>query len=148
MEISRQKNLIVKDSIVANPNTSSWYYYTYNSLSFYINNVQTNQYMIETEIQYIPNGNSNPVIPSLTLSFYSTDIQYNWQQNILYSFLPIWPSQAFAIYNQEEELYLTVDMSQVISDENSGYYNVYLGAYSSTGMDPQKGTTVWFISDT
>ena len=142
------KNLIVKDSIVANPNTSSWYYYTYNSLSFYINNVQTNQYMIETEIQYIPNGNSNPVIPSLTLSFYSTDIQYNWQQNILYSFLPIWPSQAFAIYNQEEELYLTVDMSQVISDENSGYYNVYLGAYSSTGMDPQKGTTVWFISDT
>ncbi len=83
---SADKNLIVKDSIVANPNTSSWYYYTYNSLSFYINNVQTNQYMIETEIQYIPNGNSNPVIPSLTLSFYSTDIQYNWQQNILYSF--------------------------------------------------------------
>ncbi|MDH0368643.1 hypothetical protein [Brucella anthropi] len=142
------KNIIVKDNIIGNPNTSSWYFYTYNSLSFYVNNVQTDQYMSETESQYTPYGKSSPIVPSLTLTFYSVDIQYNWQQSILYSFLPIWSSQAFAIYNQEEAPYLTVDMSQAISDENSGYYNVYLGAYSSSGMDPQKGTAVWFISDT
>ncbi|MDM7853209.1 hypothetical protein [Pseudochrobactrum kiredjianiae] len=107
----------------------------------YIQNISTLEFIKETSESYSNNGALGNKVTCI-----ETDMHYDHRAELRYIFRPVWLSQSFAILNEANGLYLSVDTTTA-SDASGSYYNVYLGPYSDAGIDAQNGTMVWFISD-